>query len=64
MIDACDGTLIVHALYPAECTDESCVELSEVRHALIIDCGELDDCACQDESNQEGSSRQELPHAS
>ncbi|TQC50294.1 hypothetical protein EEB14_05050 [Rhodococcus sp. WS4] len=49
VIDTCHGTLIVHTLYAAECTDESCTELSEVRHALIIDCDELGDCACSAE---------------
>ncbi|EID72555.1 MULTISPECIES: hypothetical protein [Rhodococcus] len=49
MIDTCHGTLIVHTLYGAECTDESCVELSEGRHALIIDCDEFGDCVCSAE---------------
>ncbi|WP_198163293.1 hypothetical protein [Rhodococcus sp. WMMA185] len=58
MLDACHGTLIMHELYPAECTDETCDELSEVRHALIIGCDELDDCGCR------GERPQELPRAS
>ncbi|MCQ4119608.1 hypothetical protein [Rhodococcus tibetensis] len=58
-IDHCHGTLIVHSRRGIECTDESCVELSEVRHTLIIDCEEFGDgCFCTAEFTAE------LRHAS
>lgn len=46
-LDHCHGTLIVHATTEVECTDETCVELDAVRHALVVDCESLTGgCGC------------------
>ncbi len=42
MPDTCCGTLVVHALPDAECTDVNCVECQEPSHALVIPCTEID----------------------
>ncbi|MFZ2172546.1 MAG: hypothetical protein WAW17_00660 [Rhodococcus sp. (in: high G+C Gram-positive bacteria)] len=49
-IDHCHGTLIVHVLRPSECTDDTCIELAEVRHGLIIGCEDIvGGCGCSAE---------------
>jgi len=45
--DPCAGTLVVHALPDAECTDPTCVDCQQPSHALVIDCAEVDStCPC------------------
>jgi hypothetical protein len=45
MADLCPGTLVVHSLPDAECTDPRCVDCQEPRHALVIPCADIDgDC--------------------
>ena len=47
MTDPCAGTLVVHALPDAECTDPNCVDCEQPRHALVIPCAEVDsNCPC------------------
>lgn len=47
VLDHCHGTLILHTDGAAECTDELCLRVTEVRHQLIVDCAELvEDCGC------------------
>jgi hypothetical protein len=45
MADLCRGTLVVHALPDAECTDPRCADCQDLRHALVIPCTDVDgDC--------------------
>jgi hypothetical protein len=44
MADPCRGTLVVHAVPDAECTDPRC-DCQTLCHALIIPCTDVDgDC--------------------
>ncbi len=43
-LDHCHGTVILHTLQWAECTEDGCVT-PEVVHAFIIDCESIG-CAC------------------
>jgi hypothetical protein len=43
-LEHCHGTVVHHAQYRAECTEESCVS-PEVVHAFTIDC-EAIGCSC------------------
>ncbi|MBF0660158.1 MULTISPECIES: hypothetical protein [unclassified Rhodococcus (in: high G+C Gram-positive bacteria)] len=46
-IDHCHGSLILHSAVEVECTDDTCVDLSIVRHALVAECTDLvGGCAC------------------
>lgn len=38
----CCGTLVVHALPDAECTDPGCVDCQPADHALVIPCTDVD----------------------
>lgn len=42
MADCCGGTLVVHALPDAECTDVDCVDCQPADHALVIRCTDVD----------------------
>ena len=42
MPDTCRGTLVVHALPDAECTDANCMECYEPRHELVVPCDDVD----------------------
>jgi hypothetical protein len=42
MLDLCAGTLVVHALPDAECTDPGCVDCQQPNHALVIPCDDVD----------------------
>jgi hypothetical protein len=41
----CHGTLIVHSLRHAECTDEGCTSPELIVHSLVIDCDTVG-CEC------------------
>ncbi|UYP19522.1 hypothetical protein OED52_02850 [Rhodococcus sp. Z13] len=46
-IDHCHGTLVLHAVTPAQCTEPDCTDLDLVRHTLVLDCTEIDGgCSC------------------
>lgn len=46
-LDHCHGTLIVHSALFVECADPDCVDVSRVRHALVVECVDLDGgCEC------------------
>ena len=52
-LDHCHGTLINHRDGSAECTHQACASPEPLRHALRIDCTEIDggcgcdrDCGC------------------
>ncbi|WP_182345626.1 hypothetical protein [Tomitella gaofuii] len=48
-LDHCHGTLIVHHDLVMECTDAGCTALDRVRHALVVECGEIvPPCGCGD----------------
>jgi hypothetical protein len=40
--DCCCGTLVVHALPDAECTDLDCTECQPADHTLVIRCTDVD----------------------
>ncbi|HEV2781030.1 MAG TPA: hypothetical protein VGX25_16730 [Actinophytocola sp.] len=42
MTDHCRGTLVVHALPDAECTDPNCVDCEAPDHTLVIHCTDVD----------------------
>ncbi|SNT26222.1 hypothetical protein [Rhodococcoides kyotonense] len=45
--DICEGTLVIHAVGDAECTDPDCVDLEYVRHVLVLECEEITGgCQC------------------
>lgn len=45
--DRCEGTLVIHAVGDAECTEPDCVDLEYVRHFLVLDCDEITGgCQC------------------
>lgn len=46
-LDHCHGTLVTHHDGFAECTEDTCAEFDPARHALRIECHDLDGgCAC------------------
>ncbi|MGH3437240.1 MAG: hypothetical protein ACRDRN_12315 [Sciscionella sp.] len=46
-IDHCHGTLVIHGGGLTECHEPECANLDPARHALRIDCHEVDrDCYC------------------
>lgn len=46
-LDHCHGTMIAHRDGATECTEPNCVPADLVRHALVVDCSEVDGgCAC------------------
>ncbi|WP_338887626.1 hypothetical protein [Rhodococcus sovatensis] len=45
--DSCEGTLVIHAVGDAECTEPACVDLEYVRHSLVLECEEITGgCRC------------------
>lgn len=45
--DTCQGTLVIHAVGDAECTEPDCVDLEYVRHFLVLECEEITGgCQC------------------
>ncbi|MFR9752687.1 hypothetical protein ACL02S_16845 [Nocardia sp. 004] len=46
----CHGTLIVHASWITECTEEQCIDSTHSRHAFVIDCHNLaGGCRCAED---------------
>ncbi len=53
-VDHCHDCLLRHADGSLECTGVNCVDLASVRHALSIDCAQLQgDCGCVDATRDE-----------
>lgn len=47
MHDSCEGTLVIHTVGDAECTEPDCVDLEYVRHSLVLECEEITGgCQC------------------
>nr|WP_115966768.1 hypothetical protein [Rhodococcus sp. (in: high G+C Gram-positive bacteria)] len=45
--DLCHGTLVVHTVGGAECTEPDCVDPEYVFHSLVLDCAEITGgCRC------------------
>ncbi|MDJ0394383.1 hypothetical protein QMK17_13705 [Rhodococcus sp. G-MC3] len=43
----CHGTLVIHAVGDAECTEPDCVDHDYVLHSLVLDCAEISGgCQC------------------
>ena len=43
----CTGTLVIHVGGVVECTDDSCTDLTQVWHTLVVDCTTVDGgCVC------------------
>lgn len=46
-LDHCHGSLVLHSTVDVECTDDTCTDLSIVRHSLVAECADLvGGCAC------------------
>lgn len=46
-LDHCHGTVIAHRDGATECTEPNCAPADPVRHALVVDCADVDGgCAC------------------
>lgn len=43
-LDHCHGTLILHTVGFAECSDPECREVVRYRHALVVECGAFVHC--------------------
>ena len=47
-VDHCHGTLFVHAVSGAECTEIDCIDPDHARHTFVVDCADLaGGCVCQ-----------------
>lgn len=53
-VDHCHDSLLRHADGSLKCTGANCLDLASVRHALSIDCAELQGgCGCVDATRGE-----------